>query len=90
MRVEPHRVHTREHEFAEGAAERVEKLVERVAGARLRSLGPEEQEQLIPAPTAFTRGGKHGEERQPAAVVSVRAKDGVVAGANEGECAEGR
>ena len=50
-------------------------MIERVLGTRLRRLGPEEQVELIATASALPRGREHRQQRQPPAMVPVRAED---------------
>jgi hypothetical protein len=59
-----------------------------MARARLRDLGPEQTQQLIAAATLFARRREHGEERQPAPLVSVLAENCVVCRSDESERSE--
>jgi hypothetical protein len=54
-------------------------------GAWLRSVGPEEKQQLISAAPMFAGCGKHGEQRQSAVLVSGFAEEGVVLWAGKRE-----
>ena len=50
------------------AADRVERLIEGMAGGLRIGVGPEQREQLVPARAPTTSGGHHGEQGQTAAL----------------------
>ena len=78
-RVQTHGIRAGEHRLADRAAEGVQQLVQRMSRARLRRVGPEEQQELVATATLLTGGRQHRKQRQSSAVVAVRAENRVVA-----------
>ena len=88
--IEAQGIHPGEHRLVDRAAKRIDQLVERVTGAGLGGLGPEECEQLVTASAALTRRRQHGQQRQAAAVMAVLTEHGVALRTRERKRAEGR
>ena len=86
--VQAERIHSREYASIQRRANRVQQLLERMPRERLRDIAPEKAQQLIAAATAFPGCREHGQERQPAALVSMIAENRFVCRSDESERSE--
>ena len=78
FRIQTQGIHAGKHGLADRAADRVQELFQRMPRARLRRVRPEEKEQLVTAAASLSSRGKHSEQRQSAALMSVLAEESVV------------
>jgi hypothetical protein len=88
VRVEAHWIYAREHILGHRASERIQQLIEGMPSARLRRLRPEQSQQLVTAAPGFPCNGQYAEQRESAAVMTVRAEYGLATRAQKGERAE--